>query len=1074
MLDFEFGAKIYGEDGAYLAFCDNNGQPVVQILLENGDYKVLNTKGAYTDTHVMYTSETVHFDIHINLDKKIFDLGIDGVYAGTYPFARKRGISSFRYGVTKTGVMQITADYAVLTHNYLELERFNNAPNGVVPYNVITATDGGSVTKVNLNTNNANGGSVALNSDADGMAKIYGEFEKASGNVVFETYILLPTELNGAKIALKNGAAEVFSLSTKDGSFVSPDGETVKYVTKNLWHIVRFEADTATGKALVKINGKDVGVYDFTNPSSVIDGYEIIYTPSTASAMYVDDITAFIKLPYPEDYVPEPVIPNGDDYLVGMNVCSLWREGTHYGWEEITAYPELTPVLGYYDEGTPEVSDWEIKMMAEHGIDYQIYCWYPGGNITQPIQSTPLNQALIDGYFNARYSDKMKFAIMWENTAVNNMSFQDFKDYTVPYWIEYFFKDDRYLKINNKPLLTIWHTSDKFSDCTFKQAMDYVREQCVAAGFAGCEILCYSRDASKQTISNEGIDGILAYHWGTTGANEVYQANVLEAYSALDYTVPTISVGFDNVGWGNSQTRNGMLDPSDYPTMTNIVKTALASRSDKYSNMVNISTWNEYGEGTYVMPTERHGFEYLDAIRAAFTTGGTHSDVTELTPSQRQRINYLFGQDRQLLRPQLLKPSETYSDAYVAQKITFENASVSEFTCISAKMTIEDGIVKLVPTSNDNYFNFKDTLSVPANEANAVRIKAKVTGYTSDYFHLYYRTDVNNAFSEAMHVKQPHVINEWNYYIFDMRDEENWTSNITDVRIDPGKYLYELAEVESVEFIKLPDKEEPFTVDINGVDVSLVEPVNSANGVMMHIYPETGVLSRLKSTYTWDKNNSTLTITNAAHTVSFVIGESTATVDGSIVTLDKATYMDDGLPVIPFVTLCEELGYFPVFHADGKGVSIMLNGAEDYDEIINRVPGQYEFNVENDCENWTTQQCSIYVSGGMLNATASGNDPALYSPKLSLDASSYSTLKILVKLNGQSSDNCVVYFTTDTQETMTEATRVNVLSTVQNNDFVELTFDMSGNENWTGKITGIRFDPFNAKGSFEIDYIRLQ
>ena len=942
VLDLDFGVNIYGNNGAYLLFADENGKPVMEILLDHGNYTVLSPDGSYTDTGAVYTSNAVYFDIRVNLDNKTFDFGLDGNYIGTYPLANDNAIAALHCGITKAGTLTIAPQYACLYHNYLLYERFVNAPASTLPYDVALLADGGRVSKENLYTERSGGGTVALNSNAAGKTGIASHFEKASGTVVFESYILLPNEINGAEIALTSGDSTVFSLVTRDGSFLAPDGSVVTYVTENLWTIVRFEADTVTGKVLVKINGKPVGTYAFAAAAAFLDGYRFSFAPRTEAVMYVDTISAFIKLPYPEDYVPEPKIPESD-YFIGINVCPLWREGTHYGWEEITAYPEITPVLGYYDEGSPEVSDWEIKMMAEHGIDYEIFCWYPNGNDTKPIQSTAMNQAIIDGYFNARYSDKLKFAIMWENSSVNGLSFEDFKKYTVPYWMEYFFKDERYVKIDNKPLLTVWQLDNKFKDVSAKEAFDYVREECRKAGFDGCEILLYSSNTDpsyEASMKASGIDGLIAYHWGTDGSKADVQAKKLTAYSALSYTVPTISVGFDYVGWGMSKQRNGLLDPKDYPTMTEIVKKALAERQKtggKYANMVNISTWNEYGEGTYVMPTERFGFGYLDAIRAAFTKTGTaiHSDV-KLSDAQRQRINYLFGQDRQLLRPQMLAEKQ-------------------------------------------------------------------------------------------------------------QTDEENKT----------------------------------FTVDISGSELALIkEPDRTNGGLMVPVYPESGIFSRMMCTYTWNKRTQTLTVSNAKHTVSFVIGKDTMTVDGSEKKLYAATYWYDGLPVLPLDTLAASLGYFPVTHEDGSGVSIMLGSASDYDILKKRKPYQYEFELLGDTEDWTPQNSTISVEGGVLKGISTGNDPAVISPGLSVKAETYPTIAIRMKWDRNNTDKkdlAVIYFrkaNAGLSEFRTVA--IKDLPTSSNGEFVEFKFNMQEHLQWDGEITGIRFDPFNATGTFEIDYIRFE
>ena len=1093
VLDLEFGVRIYGQNGAFLMFTDENGTPVVEILLDHGKYTVLAPDGSYTDTGAVYVNSSVYFDIHVNLDKKTFDFGLDGNYYGTYPLAADKPISALRCGVTKAGYLTLAPDFAYLYHNYLTLEKFAAAPANILPYDVSVISNGGRVTKESMYTERSGGGTVALRSNASGRTGIASNFEKASGTVVFESYILLPTVLDGAEIALTSGDTTVFSLVTKDGNFVAPDGSVVRYATKNLWTIVRFEADTAAGKALVKINGKAAGTYSFANAAELIDGYRISFTPSEEAVMYTDEISAFIKLPYPDDYVPEPQIPESD-YFIGINVCPLWREGTHYGWDEITAYPEITPVLGYYDEGSPEVSDWEIKMMAEHGIDYEIFCWYPNGNDTKPIFRTHMDEAIIEGYFNARYSDKLKFAVMWENSSVSGLTFEDFKNYTVPYWIEYFFKDDRYVKLDNKPLLTVWQLENKFKDVSSKEAFDYLREECRKAGFDGCEILLYSSNtdpAYETSMKASGIDGLIAYHWGTDGSKVDAQVKNLTSYSELSYTVPTISVGFDYLGWGMSKQRNGLLDPKDYPTMTDIVKKALAERQKtggKYANMVNISTWNEYGEGTYVMPTARFGFGYLDAIRTAFTKtdSAKHNDLT-LTATQRQRINYLFDQNRQLLRPQLLVETEEedpYKDAVVVSAVKMGEDAGNWTDYGGNTPESKDGNMVIVPTGNDPAVFRKGYIEpVSCDEANAVRVRAKITGSQDSVMQVFFRTNDGKEFSQTKSANTKLVQNEWHDYYFDFRKNKEWVGSIVNIRLDPAEYKCELAEIESIEFVKLPEIVEkiPFTVDIIGGEISLIKEADRTNGgLMIPLYPESGILSRMMCTYSWNKTTKELTVTNGKHTVTFVIGTDTAVVDGKETKLYAVTYWYDGLPVIPLDTLATSLGYYPVYHEDGNGVSIMLGSASDYDIIKTRKPNQYEFNLTGDIEDWSAQGSTLSVSDGVLKGVSGDGsyDPAVISPGLSVKAEAYPTISVRMKWdrkNVDRKDYIAIYFKT-ARTGLSESRKVTIedLPVSSNGEFVEFKFDMSKHLQWNGEITGIRLDPFNAPGTFEIDYIRFE
>ena len=42
----------------------------------------------------------------------------------------------------------------------------------------------------------------------------------------------------------------------------------------------------------------------------------------------------------------------------------------------LDAFPERTPLLGYYREGDPSVMDWQIKWVVEHGISFFAFDWY--------------------------------------------------------------------------------------------------------------------------------------------------------------------------------------------------------------------------------------------------------------------------------------------------------------------------------------------------------------------------------------------------------------------------------------------------------------------------------------------------------------------------------------------------------------------------------------------------------------------------------------------------------------------------------------------------------------------------
>lgn len=120
----------------------------------------------------------------------------------------------------------------------------------------------------------------------------------------------------------------------------------------------------------------------------------------------------------------------------------------------MSPYDDPIPVLGYYDEGNPETADWEIKYIVEHGIDFQAFCIYANStNGPQRYSATHL----YDGFMNAKYSDMTKFCVIWETANASSPdSFDSWKNYYVPYFIENYFKDPRHITIDNKLVMCVF------------------------------------------------------------------------------------------------------------------------------------------------------------------------------------------------------------------------------------------------------------------------------------------------------------------------------------------------------------------------------------------------------------------------------------------------------------------------------------------------------------------------------------------------------------------------------------------------------------------------------------------
>lgn len=88
--------------------------------------------------------------------------------------------------------------------------------------------------------------------------------------------------------------------------------------------------------------------------------------------------------------------------------------------------------------------------------------------------------------------------------------------------------------------------------------------------------------------------------------------------------------------------------------------------------MLNLATWNEWGEGHYYGPSEGFGFSFLDDVRDVLTDGGNHTDVTP-DEHQKDRFNNLYPYWRKT-RVREVNVGETPSkDAYEKYTWNFDD-----------------------------------------------------------------------------------------------------------------------------------------------------------------------------------------------------------------------------------------------------------------------------------------------------------------------------------------------------------------------------------------------------------------
>jgi len=365
------------------------------------------------------------------------------------------------------------------------------------------------------------------------------------------------------------------------------------------------------------------------------------------------------SLPQPEYYVSAYIWPSCHDDSLAHEY--LWTEGIGE-WEVIKKgnprfeghYQPKQPLWGYEMDNDPVVVEKWIQTALKYGVNTFCYDWYWFKHYPY------LESALNDGFLKAPSNEKMNFYIMWANHNVvynywnyhkwgdntdllfdPKVGWEDFK-IIVDRVINQYFTKPNYLKFDGCPVFAIFST-DLFiagfeNKAEAAKAMDYFRQKVKEAGFKDLYLMetegggfyldetKISKLKEKQKLLN--INAFSFYNMG--GRKEDYLAygknsiTIREQWDKAFDDVPVypcVSIGWDDTP---RFPKKGIKDVVHYHN----TPTAFASylqKAKEYADshpeqpkLITINAWNEWVEGSYLLPDKLNGYGYLQAVKDVF------------------------------------------------------------------------------------------------------------------------------------------------------------------------------------------------------------------------------------------------------------------------------------------------------------------------------------------------------------------------------------------------------------------------------------------------------------------------
>jgi len=280
----------------------------------------------------------------------------------------------------------------------------------------------------------------------------------------------------------------------------------------------------------------------------------------------------------------------------------------HWGWhwtmnhfdpeQEVDGQRQIAskyhPLIGPYDSGDPHVLEYQLLLMKLAGIDGVIVDWY---GLTDFRDYAVLHRNTTRMLQQCERL-KMKFVICYEDQTIpalvegSRIAAADRVAHAVSEidWLsKYWFKSGSYVKLDGKPvLLSFGHSGLTREEWT----------QCLSR--LESPVAYFSQD-----IRREGAMG--GFGWPAPKAGMVQVDRFLAASSNWPAAIPAAFPRFDDI-YRDAGVGDGYPHLPDDSGRT--FQSTLRKALDSNASIIQIATWNDWGEGTQIEPCIE--FEYRD------------------------------------------------------------------------------------------------------------------------------------------------------------------------------------------------------------------------------------------------------------------------------------------------------------------------------------------------------------------------------------------------------------------------------------------------------------------------------
>jgi lipopolysaccharide biosynthesis protein len=308
--------------------------------------------------------------------------------------------------------------------------------------------------------------------------------------------------------------------------------------------------------------------------------------------------------------------------------------------------PNLPSDTGFYDLRLHEARLYQEELAKKFGI--YGFCYYHYWFSGYRLLNEPLDRKL------KNLKEDFPFMLCWANETWSRRWLGEEKEILIKQeysheddinhikWLVNVFKDDRYIKINNRPVFIFYRPTHIPG---IRKTLEIFCEEAIKSGLEKPYLIASNSHSGTTDLFELGFDDILNFQPKLGALKDSFQDQLnirrvfrnlgyacfhpkLKIYEyeaakkAMDFHPSTKFIPCNMVGWDNSPRRGNkgiVLVNRSIETFKNYLRKDInvlkAQNRPSSEQFIFINAWNEWAEGNFLEPSIRHGLDYLKAVK---------------------------------------------------------------------------------------------------------------------------------------------------------------------------------------------------------------------------------------------------------------------------------------------------------------------------------------------------------------------------------------------------------------------------------------------------------------------------